>query len=1560
LVYFGQLLMKFHKNEYDVMKNKSLEKIPLRILYLEDSPRDIEMIQELLEDADYALSMDCTAKKKEFHSMLLHKEYDVILSDFKLPGFDAFGALELSKKNCSETPFICISGSIGEDIAIELIKKGAVDYVLKDRMARLPLAIKRAIDEAKEKKSLKNAEEALKESEKKFQVLAENSPVGIFQTDAKGATIYVNPKWCQISGLSEEEALGTGWLSAVHEDDKKNLISGWKKAMQTHDASKADYRFVRKDGSIAWVIGQAVPEKDNKNKIIGYVGTITEITERRRIEEALVREQFLTDMLMENVPDNIYFKDRDSRFLRISNNHAKKFCLENPEQAVGKTDFDFFTKEHAQLAFNDEQTIMKSGKPMVGIEEKETMPDGHVTWVSTTKMPLRDKKGHVIGTFGISRDISERKRAEEELLFTNIILSTQMETSIDGIIVVDENLAIISYNHRFVTMWGIPQELIEQKTDKPVLELVSSKVKDPRSFIQKVEYLYKHKSETSHDEILLKDERIFDRYSAPMIGPKGRYYGRVWYFRDITDRKRAEEALRKSEEKYRNLIDNIKEGIFISDEQGVIQFANKELARIHGYENPDELKNKKFTEFIEHLVREKIEHQIRTTTDEMQMVMQEFPIVKSDGSLAYVNVRPSPIFEGGRFIGTMGIVQDVTERKQTEEALRTSEEKFRKAFITSPDSININRLFNGMFVSINNGFTRLMEYTEEDVLGKTSIETGIWYDLAERDKLLAGLKNDGVVSNYEARFRTKSGKLKYGLMSACLIELDKIPHILSITRDITERRFVEEALQMSEKKYRSIFENVQDVYYETLMDGTIVEVSPSVKIISKGQYKRADVIGKSMNEFYPDADARHALMERLLQTGSVTDFEILLKNRDGSMIPCSISSKIYFDNQGRPERIIGSMRDVTMRKQAEDKLRESQVLYHSLVEELPAGVFRKDIEGKYVFVSPWFCRLKEMTEEEFLGKTPGEVAAYEEAKQNGTDLTIKYAAEGERNHKIILQTGKTIELDEEYLKFDGTTQYIHSIKMPLVDSDGKIIGSQGVLFDITELKRAEEDVRKLSSAVEQSGSSVMITNLRGDIEYVNKKFVDVTGYSIQEVLGKNPNLLKSGHTLPEEYKVAWDTITKGEVWRGEFHNKKKNGELFWELATISPIRDSKGIVTHFIAVKEDITQQKIIEEQLRQVQKLEGLGTLAGGIAHDFNNILGIILAFITSIKRFKNDEKKLDVAIDTIMIAVQRGKKLVQQILTFARKTETEFDPLNVNDVIMEIMTMIMETFPKILTYSHNCEKSIPFINADHSQLHQALLNLCVNARDAMPKGGVLTINSRMLSGRDLKNQHPDAPDGSYVCIEVCDTGDGMSPETRNRIFEPFFTTKGVGKGTGLGLAVVYGVVQTHKGYIDVDSKLGKGTTFRLFLPAMQTAAPVSEKVEETLEQIKGGTETLLVVEDEEMLIMSLEMVLIEKGYTVLLAGDGLKALQLYQENKKDIRLVITDYGLPNLTGIEVCQRIKQINPNEHLIVATGYLDPDMKTELQKTGVEKILYKPYDIKEVLKSVREVLDGKNK
>jgi two-component system, cell cycle sensor histidine kinase and response regulator CckA len=639
------------------------------------------------------------------------------------------------------------------------------------------------------------------------------------------------------------------------------------------------------------------------------------------------------------------------------------------------------------------------------------------------------------------------------------------------------------------------------------------------------------------------------------------------------------------------------------------------------------------------------------------------------------------------------------------------------------------------------------------------------------------------------------------------------------------------------------------------------------------------------------------------------------------------------------------------RKRAEEELRETRDYLENLLSFANAPIMVWDNNNKITRFNLAFERLTGYSMYDVIGKHP-EMLFPVEMREDLSAL-ISRTSDGEN----------LISAEMPVRCKDGSTRIVLWNTANIYTVDAKTITATIAHGqDITKRKQAEESLQeselRFRSLYENATIGIYRTIPNGNILLANPALVKILGYTSFQKLAER-NLEKDGFESPSQRKEFLEKIERdGEVIGYDSKWIRQDGTVIFVLESARAIRDSLGKTLYYDGTVEDITERRQMEEGLRQMQKLEGLGTLAGGIAHDFNNILGIILAYITSTKRFKDDAKKLDLAVNTIVKAVERGKTLVQQILTFARKTETEFGAVDVNDVVMEIMTMIMETFPKLLTYAQNFDKAIPYINADRSQLHQVLLNLCVNARDAMPKGGVLSINTRMVSVVSLRHQHPDAAASSYVCIEVSDTGEGMTEEIRNRIFEPFFTTKELGKGTGLGLAVVFGVVQTHKGFIDVESELGKGTTFSIYLPVSQVAEPISVKDGETLEEIPGGTETLLVVEDEEMLIMSLQMVLVEKGYKVIPAGDGLAAVNIYKERKKEIALVLTDLGLPKMSGKEECAEIKKLNPSARMIVATGYLDPGMKSEFLKAGIQHFLYKPYDLKKVLKLVRDVLDGK--
>jgi signal transduction histidine kinase/CheY-like chemotaxis protein len=385
------------------------------------------------------------------------------------------------------------------------------------------------------------------------------------------------------------------------------------------------------------------------------------------------------------------------------------------------------------------------------------------------------------------------------------------------------------------------------------------------------------------------------------------------------------------------------------------------------------------------------------------------------------------------------------------------------------------------------------------------------------------------------------------------------------------------------------------------------------------------------------------------------------------------------------------------------------------------------------------------------------------------------------------------------------------------------------------------------------------------------------------------------------------------------------------LESARAIRDSNGKTLYYDGTVENITDRKSLQNQILQTQKVQSIGTLAGGIAHDFNNILGIILAFTSILERSGADKEKILKSTTAIKQAVSRGAALVRQILTFARQTGALVKPLLIPDLIHEIVTMLKETFPGVIEFKTIIEDSVPLVNADHSQMHQVLLNLCVNARDAMPKGGVITIEVKTVASETLIKQFPEAKSGRYVSIGVSDTGMGMDEATKSRIFDPFFTTKEQGKGTGLGLSVVFGVIQDHHGFISVESKVGQGTTFRLYIPVLQEEKKNQEIKNIKVEELQRGSETILFIEDEQLLREVVQSTLESNGYSVLLATNGREAVEIYKKQNKDIALVLSDMGLPKLGGIDVYAMLKEINPKIKIIFASGFISLETRSERRR-----------------------------
>jgi len=525
-------------------------------------------------------------------------------------------------------------------------------------------------------------------------------------------------------------------------------------------------------------------------------------------------------------------------------------------------------------------------------------------------------------------------------------------------------------------------------------------------------------------------------------------------------------------------------------------------------------------------------------------------------------------------------------------------------------------------------------------------------------------------------------------------------------------------------------------------------------------------------------------------------------------------------------------------------------------------------------------------------------------------------------------------------------------------ADGKALRVCGTQRDITARKQAEQEKGRLMAAIEQSAETIVITDADAKIEYVNPAFEKVTGYTSEEAIGHNPRVLQSGEHDEEFYRAMWEALLRGETWKGQVVNKKKSGEFYTEEATISPVCDEAGRTVNYVAVKRDVTEEIIREEQFRQAQKMQSIGQLVAGIAHDFNNLLQVINGYADIAHAQLPPKHAADESIGQIALAGGQAKTLVKQLLAFSRQQVIDPVDFDLNELIRNSWKMLRHMIGEHIQFEFVAGDDLGTVFVDKGQMQQVLMNLCVNARDAMPGGGTLSVQTEHIAiGPDDLKTHMWARPGHYVQLNISDTGCGMEKETCDRIFEPFFTTKEVGKGTGLGLSTVYGIVKQNEGTIKVSSDLGAGTTFTIYLPVNE---PLLEEIvsasSENNPPIEDGIETILVVEDETVVLELTTQILSTAGYTVLTAKDGEDAMRAVEEHADEIDCVMMDVVMPRMGGKDAMEKILEKRPAMRHLFVSGYSHTEGHTDFIKDMGHDLLSKPYLATDLLRKIREVLD----
>ena len=545
-------------------------------------------------------------------------------------------------------------------------------------------------------------------------------------------------------------------------------------------------------------------------------------------------------------------------------------------------------------------------------------------------------------------------------------------------------------------------------------------------------------------------------------------------------------------------------------------------------------------------------------------------------------------------------------------------------------------------------------------------------------------------------------------------------------------------------------------------------------------------------------------------------------------------------------------------------------------------------------------------------------------------------------------------MDELFWRKDGSSFHVEYNCSPIRE-DGRLVGSVLIYKDMTERRMAEEQLLKLSQAVMQSPVSIIITDPLGDIEFVNPRFSQSTGYEAEDVIGRNPRLLQGGRTSSELYRNLWDTITSGRIWTGELYNRHKNGGTHWEHATISPIRNGAGTISHYMAFMESISERKRLEEQLRQSQKMEAIGQLAGGVAHDFNNILTVIMGFGQLLQHSLPAGDPRHEHMEQILDAADRATHLTRSLLAFSRKQVMMLQQVELNGLTRKHAKFLVRIIGEDVALKTRFTEERLLVMADSGQMEQVLMNLATNAYHAMEENGgelKISLNEVELGEHDRMNH--DLASGLYACLTVSDTGKGMNKDIMKNIFDPFFTTKERGKGTGMGLSVVHGIVKNMNGAIKVYSEPGNGTEFQVYLPIVKSNFETQEI--QSKEPLQSGTEQVLLVDDEESIIVMEKQVLERLGYQVTSHTSSIEALEVFKADPKKFDIIISDVSMPKMPGDKLAVEMIKIRPGIPILLCTGYSKSMTDEKTKSLGIKGFIEKPIVIKDLARKIREVLD----
>ncbi len=1094
-------------------------------------------------------------------------------------------------------------------------------------------------------------------------------------------------------------------------------------------------------------------------------------------------------------------------------------------------------------------------------------------------------------------------------------------------------------------------------------------------------------------EVLKKNKEIIEVESSVALlrGNKGEAVGFRGVVRDITARRQTERDLQEQEKKYREILENMEDTYLETDLRGNFTFFNDSLCRALGYSR-EQLQGIHYRLVTPpERVREVYRAFREIYTTGRQKTFIESRVIAADRSDAYLEFSMSLLrSSAGEPIGFCGFGRDVTEKIKARQKIQESERRLR--LITDNISDIIWTMdFNLRFTYLSPSVFRVLGYTPEELMNLplSLMVPEDTYTMFRRrlDNELVQERSGAVLE--KGRILTIAIPLIHRDGSTRSMEINitfnRDEHgspfeIVGVTRDISDRRQIEEALRDSEQRHRVIVENVNEVVWTFGMDLGFISTSPASARVT-GYPNEEMVMMKAQDLLSPASFelAAQILDEELAVENSGQPFdphrsrtlELEVRRKDGEHIWVEVNTKFNRDADGNPTKVLVVGRDITERKQAEEALEESEKRYRMIVENMQDIIWTMDLNFNYAYRSPSNIQITGHTPHEISEILPRDLLTPESSARVGQALTEELENEFGPN-PVDPHRSRTLEL-EAYHK-DGGTVWIEVTATFLRDDEGNPVEILLVARDMTDRKRIagelEASEQRYRMIVENMSDVIMVMGLDFTEQYRSPSAAHLTGYTLEELsaIPTQEQVTPESYALveqilmeqlekesdPDAVDLHWSRTLEVELYH-------KDGGTVWVEETATFLRDADGRPEAIVLAIRNITERKQAEEekerlegQLIQSQKMETVGRLAGGVAHDFNNMLSVILGYVDLAKLRLVKEHPVLKDINEIEKAAVRSRDITSQLLAFSRKQIITPTVVNLNDLVVNTEKALSPLIGEDIHLKVRIEEEPWMIKVDPSQIEQILINLAVNARDAMPHGGKLTIETRNVTIDEFYCRgHLDFTPGDYVQLSVSDNGTGMDRETMGHIFEPFFTTKEMGKGTGLGMATVYGIVRQNRGVINTYSEPGHGTIFKVYLPRTTEEREVWKETDEKSITAEGGT--ILLVEDDPMVLEITRGMLESIGYNVIAADTSQDAMNLCRKDDTPFSLVITDVVMPAMSGKELIDEIKKVRPGIKVLFMSGYTaDAIANHGILEEGIQ-FLQKPFGLKELARKVREVM-----